>query len=93
MAFSVYVLCIFRFNVTKYDRALVSLQTVCNYEIEASEAEDQMRLEVDLLVEDHEDLSHGTKDWVSAGNMFYDTKIWIGQLALFAQRSGPIVPV
>ncbi|KAJ8301559.1 hypothetical protein KUTeg_020546 [Tegillarca granosa] len=81
-----------KFNVTKYDRALISLNAVCNFEVDSSEAEDQMRFEVDLLVENHEDLLHGTKDWVSAGNMYYDTKIWIGQLALFAQRSGPITP-
>jgi hypothetical protein len=48
--------------------------------------EDIMRFEFDIQVEDHEDLVDGTKEWISAGNMYSLIKIWVGQLAVYEKR-------
>ena len=72
----------------------MSMGAVCNYPNEASEAEDMITITFDVKVEDHADLSHGTKEWISAGNMYSDSKIWVGQLALYAQRTpASVIPV
>ena len=31
-------------------------------------------------------LANGTKEWVSMGIMYQDTKMWVGQIASFALR-------
>lgn len=52
-----------------------------------------MRFEFDIQVEDHDDLVDGTKEWISAGNMYSLIKIWVGQLAVYAKRPSSIGPV
>lgn len=52
-----------------------------------------MRFEFDIQLEDHEDLLDGTKEWISAGNMYSDRKIWVGQFAVIAKRPSSIGPV
>ncbi|KAK3109020.1 hypothetical protein FSP39_021316 [Pinctada imbricata] len=76
-----------RFNDVINDRAIMSLGAVCNVANLADSEEDKITITFDVKVEDHADLTHNTKEWVSAGNMYSDTKIWVGQLALYAQRT------
>lgn len=52
-----------------------------------------MRLELDIKVDDHEGLVDGAKEWISAGNMYSTTKIWVGQLAIILKTPATISPV
>ena len=66
---------------------------MCNKEDTDSQDEDLIRFEFDIKVENHVDLADGTKEWISAGNMYSDTKIWVGQLAIYSKRPASIGPV
>ena len=82
-----------RYNDNRNDRAILNIPKVCNKMSVDSEDEDLMRFEFDIKVEDHEDLADGTKEWISAGNMYSLSKIWVGQLAIYSKRPGSIGPV
>ena len=82
-----------RYNDGRNDSAILSIPKVCNKLAVDSADEDIMRFEFDIQVEDHEDLVDGTKEWISAGNMYSLIKIWVGQLAVYAKRPSSIGPV
>lgn len=82
-----------RYNETVNDQALMYLSTVCNYQRENNVTDDIITIVLDVKVEDNPELITGEKEWISAGNQYSDTKIWVGQLALYAQRTGTIIPV
>ncbi|XP_061187043.1 uncharacterized protein LOC133195201 [Saccostrea echinata] len=81
-----------QYNETVNDQALMYLSTVCNYERVDNVTDDIITIILDVKVEDNPELITGVKEWISAGNQYSDTKIWVGQLALYAQRSGTIIP-
>ena len=72
---------------TRYDKAVVNLGYVCNVAQMASSEPDDDKIIMSLIlkVEEHPGQeANNTKDWVSAGIMFHPTKMWVGQLALYA---------
>lgn len=82
-----------RYNDGRNDRAILNIPKVCNKLLSNdSDLVDLMRFEFDIKVEDHEDLADGTKEWISAGNMYSTTKIWVGQLAIYSKRPATIAP-
>ena len=68
----------------------MSLGYVCNIGDGSSinPDDDKIKIRVILKVEEHADSqdANNTKNWVSAGIMFHETKMWVGQCALFAMN-------
>ncbi|XP_063395828.1 uncharacterized protein LOC134680633 [Mytilus trossulus] len=81
-----------RFSDGRNDRAILNIPKVCNKEDVNNADEDLMRLELDIKVDDHEGLVDGAKEWISAGNMYSTTKIWVGQLAIILKTPATISP-
>ncbi|KAK6175217.1 hypothetical protein SNE40_013725 [Patella caerulea] len=82
-----------QFNVTKYDRATLSLDSVCNFQIEANETEDKFVLAGVFKLENHPSISAGDSMYLSAGSMYTSTKMWVAQLTLTVDGSALPAPV
>lgn len=80
----------YRSNDTVYTKATFSLGTVCNTRAVDTSPEDPdddvIRFSFVIRLEDHESLENGTQKWVSAGVMYSESQMWVGQVALYALK-------
>ena len=70
------------------DKALTSLGFLCNTGSASNltEKADVFTVTIVVKVEDHISLDNGSWGWVSGGIMFAQTKMWVGQMKLYALR-------
>ncbi|KAK3592304.1 hypothetical protein CHS0354_030640 [Potamilus streckersoni] len=74
------------------DRAVFGIGNVCNMERVSDSQEDTATFELYVKVNNHPNLTDNTQKWITAGVMYSTTKMWVGQLALSAQRGEFINP-
>ena len=70
---------------------MVSLGNVCNTRQPGMSPDDPdddvIRFTFVVRVEDHASLETGTKAWVGAGVQYSAQQMWVGQTAVYANRS------
>ncbi|XP_055958297.1 uncharacterized protein LOC126827499 [Patella vulgata] len=81
-----------QFNGTKYDRATLSLDSVCNFQIETNDTEDMFVLAGVFKLENHLSTSVSDSMYLSAGSMYTSTKMWVAQLTLTVDGSALPAP-
>ncbi|XP_067685457.1 uncharacterized protein [Haliotis asinina] len=67
------------------DRTIINLASLCNFEVTNDTAEDKLVLETVVQLHDHSSFStNASQHWISAGVMFSEKMMWVGQLGLNA---------
>lgn len=75
-----------------YDKALLTLGPVCNVGINETGTPDDniILLRLTFTVMEHVSFEIGAKNWASIGIMFQPTRMWVGQLAVYALEDAPL---
>ncbi|XP_033745565.1 LOW QUALITY PROTEIN: uncharacterized protein LOC117331078 [Pecten maximus] len=79
-----------KFNDGINNRAVHNIGGVCNIGRSSDIAEDKMSLAVDLMVLSHDEMA--AKEWTSAGVMYSNKQIWVGQFALNIDTTSAVAP-
>ncbi|ESP03565.1 hypothetical protein LOTGIDRAFT_171361 [Lottia gigantea] len=76
-----------QFNESAVDRATLELGSICNFEVKDIDTEDVLVLSAVFQLKPHPDATNGKQMYLSAGSMYTDSKMWIGQLSMTVDTS------
>ncbi|KAK6994428.1 hypothetical protein BgiMline_011026 [Biomphalaria glabrata] len=81
------VLLLSSFNDTNYDRAVINMDSLCNYETVNDVAEDAIVLAINFILLNDSQLYSTPQTAISGGIMFSQSNLWVVQLAVTANFS------
>ncbi|CAL1532080.1 unnamed protein product [Lymnaea stagnalis] len=67
-----------------YDRAVLNIPSLCNYEVINKTTEDHFILAVNFIILNNPIFATDNKTWISAGIMYSPTQLWVGQISVNA---------
>lgn len=67
---------------------MIDLIEMCNHQFIDDEAEDKLILALDVQLQDDIELTDLDKVWISGGNQYSPSKIYVAQLASNIRRTG-----
>ncbi|XP_059140845.1 uncharacterized protein LOC131928747 [Physella acuta] len=76
------------FNGGIYDRAILSIPSLCNYEVKNDTVEDHFLLALNFILRNNSRFVTDTKAWISAGLKYSPSNLWVGQIAVYASFTG-----